>query len=171
MSIDAILQSINSIGLARHIQMSEAFFPNLEALHVLGITLLFGSIVLIDLRLLGVFGRERSYPAMSRDLIRWTWLGFAIALITGGLMFISNAAMYFHNTQFQFKLLLLALAGINMLILEFRTIHQLPAWDGTYVASPPAVRLAAALSLTFWTSILILGRWVGFTLSPPGFGL
>ena len=66
---------------------------------------------------------------MASDILKWTWAAFALAALTGSLMFITNARVYYHNFFFRTKMLLLVLAGINMLVFELtagRTIHR---WD------------------------------------------
>jgi hypothetical protein len=101
--------------------------------------------------------------------MKWTWIAFLVTITTGVLMFITNATVYFHNLQFRSKIVLIALAGINMLVFELTTGRSVRRWD-TDEAAPPAGKLAAALSLVLWVGIIFLGRWIGFTTTghaPP----
>src|SRR5258708_39338043 len=103
--------------------------PLIESTHFIALALVFGTIAIIDLRLLGIASTERSFRRMASDILKWTWAAFALTALTGSLMFITNAPVYYHNFFFRAKMLLLALSGINMLVFELtagRTIH---GWD------------------------------------------
>ncbi len=99
---------------------------------------------------------------MASDILKWTWAAFALTALTGTLMFITNARVYYHNFFFRTKMLLLVLTGINMLVFELtagRTIHR---WDKA-PSAPRAGKAVAALSLAMWISIIFMGRLIGFT--------
>lgn len=111
-------------------------FPIVEAMHVMGLALSVGAIVIVDLGVLG-FGRR------NQSLTRWTWIGFAVMLITGLALFLSNVARYLHNRGFGLKMALLAVA-----LLAHFTIHR------------RATRGAALLSLALWSSVVISARFI-----------
>jgi hypothetical protein len=137
-------------------------FPLLESAHVLGLALVFGTILVIDLRLLGIASAQRPFQRMASDILKWTWAGFALSTVTGALMFITNAPVYYHNFYFRMKMLLLVLSGVNMLAFELtvgRTIHN---W-GDNASAPRPGRVAAVLSITMWIAIIFMGRLIGFT--------
>src|SRR5580700_11145796 len=162
MDITALLKSLESSGLAARIRDSLLLFPLLESTHVIGLALVFGTIAIIDLRLLGIASTQRSFKRMASDILKWTWAAFALTALTGSLMFITNARVYYHNFFFRTKMSLLLLSGINMLVFELtagRTIHR---WDKARSA-PPAGKVVAALSLAIWISIIFMGRLIGFT--------
>jgi hypothetical protein len=160
--IDAILKSLETSGFAGGIRDSLFLFPLLESTHVIGLALVFGTIAIIDLRLLGIASTERPFQRMWSDILKWTWAAFALTALTGALMFITNARVYYHNFFFRTKMLLLVLTGVNMLVFELtarRTVHQ---WDKASSA-PRAGRIVAALSLVMWIGIIFMGRIIGFT--------
>src|SRR5436190_2092568 len=129
MDISSFLASLESSGLANRIRDSLYIFPLLESTHVFGLALVFGTIAIIDLRLLGIASTRRSFRRMASDILKWTWAAFAVTAVTGALMFITNADVYYHNFFFRTKMLMLVLAGINMAAFELsagRTIHR---WD------------------------------------------
>jgi hypothetical protein len=162
MDIVAFLKSLEASGLATRIRDSLWLFPIIESTHVIGLTLVFGTIAIIDLRLLGIASTERSFKRMASDILKWTWAAFALTALTGSLMFSTNARVYYHNFFFRTKMSLLVLAGMNMLVFELtacRTIHR---WDEARSA-PPAGKAVAALSLAIWISIIFMGRLIGFT--------
>jgi hypothetical protein len=136
------------------------WFPFLESLHVVGVTFVFGSLLMVDLRLIGVAARSYAVTRMSKELVPWTWAAFALSLVTGVGLFVTRADHYAANIAFQLKMLALLLAGINMLVFHFGTLRGVAGWDG--VSTPPSrARGAGALSLLFWIAVMLAGRWVG----------
>jgi hypothetical protein len=136
-------------------------FPWLESVHVLAITLVVGSIAAVDLRLLGLASRSQPITRLVRDILPLTWISFAVAVLTGITLFISNAIDYAHNVSMQLKMLLLVIAGLNMLVFHFVTYRSVGAWDDAPRAPLP-VRLAGAASLVLWIGVVVSGRWIGF---------
>jgi hypothetical protein len=161
MDFTAFSKSLESTALASGIRDSLLWFPLLEALHVMALVLVFGSIVVVDLRALGLASRSRLFSRVAADTLRWTWLGFAAACITGGLMFSTNAQVYAANRYFQVKMLLLLLAGLNMLLFQFTAGRRVAQWDAA-PSAPGIGKWAAAVSLALWLSIICMGRLIGF---------
>jgi hypothetical protein len=169
MSINDLLAALEASRPAVSIRDSLYLFPLIESLHVFGLAMVFGTIMIIDLRLLGLASTRRPFTMMASDILKWTWLAFALTATTGALMFITNAGVYYHNAFFQAKMTLLALSGINTLIFERTALRSVSGWN-TNKAAPPAGRTVAALSLLFWIGVIFMGRWVGFTTTraaPP----
>lgn len=170
--IDAILQSIEASGLATKIRDSLLLFPLIESTHVFGLALVFGTILVIDLRLLGIGSTGRPFGRVASDIIKWTWTAFAL---TGALMFTTNARVYYHNIFFRTKMVLLLLTGINMLAFELTAGRQIHLWEKS-PSAPPIGKVVASLSLAMWLGIICMGRIIGFTTSretvvvqpPPG---
>jgi hypothetical protein len=162
MDITSLLKWIEASVLAARIRGSFFLFPLLESAHVLGLALVFGTITIIDLRLLGIASRERSFQRMASDILKWTWAAFALTALTGALMFTTNAQVYYHNFFFRTKMALLLLAGINMAVFELtagRTIHR---WDKA-PSAPATGKAVAVLSIVMWIAIIFMGRIIGFT--------
>jgi hypothetical protein len=137
-------------------------FPLLETIHVFSLIAVLGSIALVDWRLLGFSSRRHSAALLSRQALPWTWIGFVLAVVSGALMFVGQATEYITNPAFQLKLVLLALAGLNMLAFHFITWKTVPAWDKD-APTPAGAKLAGALSLVFWIGVIAAGRWIAFT--------
>lgn len=133
-----------------------------ETVHVIAITMLFGTIAIVDLRLLGIPSNRHSFSAIAGGLLKWTWVCFALAVVTGLLMFITAATIYFNNLEFLLKMLVIFFAGVNMLVFELFTVKSVRQWDRG-VPVPLAGKAAGAMSLVLWTTVIFLGRWVGFT--------
>jgi hypothetical protein len=142
-----------------------SLFPWIESIHVLAITLVVGTIAIVDLRLIGFSAHRRSADRLISDMLPYTWVAFAVAVVTGTLMFISNAPSYWANTEFRVKLCLIVLAGFNMAFFHLTSYRKIVQWDE---ASPPPVlaRAAGLTSLTLWILVIFFGRWIGFTLTP-----
>lgn len=162
MDLMPLIESIQASGVAEWMRSSLKAMPIVEATHVLAVALVFGSIFIVDLRLLGIPGTRRAFTKVAHELLRLTWAGFAIAVVTGALMFAPNAATYYGNTAFRWKLVALFAAGINMAIFELLTVRSVAAWDRDR-PTPAAARVAGVLSIVLWLSVILLGRWIGFT--------
>jgi uncharacterized protein DUF6644 len=161
--IQAFCQWLHDTAWAETIRANELLFPTFESLHVLAITLVLGSIAVVDLRLLGFASRSRPLTKLLREVLPVTWVAFVVAVISGSTLFASNAVEYAHNFPFQMKMLLMLLAGLNMLVFHFITYRGIGQWDET--ARPPtAARAAGAISMTLWLGIVAFGRWIGFTI-------
>lgn len=168
MDIAALLAWLEASSLAASIRNTIVAFPLIESAHVIGITLVFGTILIIDLRLLGLAWTRRPFSQVADEVLRWTWIAFAIAAVTGALMFITNAAAYYDNWYFRAKMLLLVLAGVNMVFFEITDRRSVTRWDRERSA-PLAGRLVAAASLAIWIGVIFLGRWIAFApaQAPP----
>jgi hypothetical protein len=158
----ASLQS-SALGMAIRGETGwEYLFPNLETLHVLSLTIVFGSILMVDLRLLGLTERSRTVTKLAAEVLPYTWIAFACAAATGSFMFISKASTYLHNLDFQLKFLCMFLAGINMFVFHFGAYRHVRDWDAR-LPTPVAAKLSGAISLLLWTGVIFFGRWIGFT--------
>lgn len=147
------------LGVA--ITESEWLFPTIETFHVLALTLVIGSIAMLDLRLLGVSNRNRGVIQLADETLPWTWSAFVVAVISGSLMFVGAATTYYDNVPFRIKLVLLVLAGLNMAVFHLTAYKAVHGWNFT-LPTPQAARIAASLSLLFWVSVVFAGRWIGF---------
>ena len=129
-----------------------------NALHIVGIALLIGPILILDWRVL----RQRKSPALSvlaSLLLPVARGGFVLALMAGFLLFLARPMDYVFNTLFQIKLGFVALALLNIALL-----HRSKAWDLAVAHNDPdwRVRLACGFSLLFWLMALGLGRLIGY---------
>jgi uncharacterized membrane protein len=118
---------------------------------------------MVDLRLLGLAARNHSVSRIVKEVVPWTIGAFVVSGIAGVGMFITQANRYMDNRAFQVKLVLLALAVINMAVFHRRTSRSIAQWD-TAAVTTPAARLAGAFSLLLWVGVILAGRWVGHLL-------
>ena len=136
------------------------WFPLLESIHVLASTFVVGTIVTVDLRLLGLIARQHPVSRIVREVVPWTQAAFVVAAVTGVGMFITQATRYADNRAFQIKVVLLVLAGLNMAAFHGRTFRTVAGWDVSHRV-PAAGMFAGACSILLWIGIMLSGRWVG----------
>ncbi|MDB6088488.1 MAG: hypothetical protein JWN85_1272 [Gammaproteobacteria bacterium] len=141
-----------SHGISRSNHLLIAAF---QVLHVMGFVLLLASLVLISLRLLGLILKQQTVPQVAREATPLIWLGLALAVGTGLLMFIGSPRHYFYNPAFALKMLLLLLAVIVQASLFGRVA-------ASEAQKPWLARTAVALSLLFWFAVSMAGRAIGF---------
>jgi hypothetical protein len=156
---DSFFLAVENWSLSQIIA-STNWFPLLESFHVIAATLVVGSILWVDLRLLGLAGTRYAFTTLNRELVPWTWGAFAVATVTGVGMFITRADSHLGNPAFQWKLVLLALAGVNMAYFHFKVYQHIEQWDRT-TTTPWQLKLAGCLSLLLWSGVMLAGRWVG----------
>jgi len=159
--LPGIVQLIHDSALSEWLRSSLKAMPIVEAIHVMTAATVFGTILVVDLRLLGWPSTQRSFSRLHGELMRWTWGAFVISVITGVLLFVVNSVTYYGNTAFRLKMLALLFAGVNMFVFERVTGRDAAAWDKG--PTPSSARVAGALSLTIWVSVLFIARWIGFT--------
>jgi hypothetical protein len=149
--------------LAEAIREDDLLFPLIESVHVLAICLVVGSISIVDLRLLGFASIQRPVGRLTREILPYTWGAFAVAVAAGSLLFISHASKYLENGFFVAKLVLIGIAGLNMLLFHFIGAKDMPRWENDPKPPFPA-RFAGGLSLLLWIAVVATGRWIGFTM-------
>ncbi len=174
MSTQAILERIETSALADWMRETLPAMQIVEATHVLAAVVLFGTVLIVDLKLLGVQDAHRTFARISRETLPLTWVAFAVAAVTGALMFTTSAQTYFGNAAFQWKALALAAAGLNMAWFQRSVARGRVSWNAD--TPPRAARIAGLVSLLLWAAVVLLGRWIGFTKGydftiPPGVDL
>ena len=132
----------------------EWVFPVVQSMHFIGFAMLIGTITIVDLALLGLGMRCQPPGELAADLAPWTRLGLIVILITGPLMFSTDAVAYHYNPSFQFKMVCLVLALLFHFTLHRRVVHA--------DVSPSLAKLVAATSLLLWICVVAAGRMIAF---------
>jgi hypothetical protein len=161
MTLLQAFQWLNDTGIATAIRESELIFPAIETAHVLGITLLAGTVAIVDLRLLGLVLKRERVSDIAGQVLPLTWVGFAAMLVSGALLFMAEAAKSYGNPAFRLKMLLMVAAGLNPLIFHSTIYRSVAEWDAA-PATPWRARLTAGLSLTLWSAIIVAGRAIAY---------
>ena len=136
------------------------WFPFLESIHVIGIAVLLGAIMTMDFRLIGAFARSYHLPTMIKETASWAWIGFGVCVLTGTGLFISRPGHYAENPAFQIKLILLVVAGINVLVAH-RWVVRIAGGNLGPATLGPLTKATGYASLFVWVGVVIAGRWTG----------
>jgi hypothetical protein len=148
-------------SVGTHVRESLWLFPTIETLHLFGIVLLVGSTSALDLRLLGLSLRDQSVSKVAARLLPWAWVGFAVQITTGLLLFSSEAVKCYTNIAFRMKMLIILLAGVNALVFHWTAYRSVEKWDDA-ATTPIAAKFAGSFSILLWFGIVAAGRWIGF---------
>jgi len=158
-----LLSGLQSLPFPTLVREDGSLFPWIESVHVLAITVVVGTILIVDFRLIGLASRGRKITEMIEEITPYTWSAFFIAVCTGAVLFSSNAVKYAGNPPFLIKMGLLVLAGLNAGVFHFLVGRDSEQW--AHLASPPwKTRIAGGLSVALWVSVIGFGRWIGFTM-------
>jgi hypothetical protein len=162
MAVPSIVKVIEGSAPAEWMRMSLLSMPVVEAIHVMTAAVVFGTILIVDLRLLGFPSTSRPFTRIEHEILRYTWGAFIISVVTGILMFSANATTYYGNTAFRLKMLALLVAGVNMAVFELVIKRGVASWDKD-VAPARAARFAGAASIVIWTAVIFIARWIAWT--------
>jgi hypothetical protein len=136
-------------------------YPAVEVVHLAGIALLVGSVLVLDVRLLG-FSRTLPVRRLAAHVLPWTIGSFALILPSGLAMFVAHAGDLIASPVFALKMCLIIAAGVNAAVFHAGVFRGAAAWD-VGAAPPAAARAAAALSLVLWLSVIACGRLLAYT--------
>jgi hypothetical protein len=148
-----VLEAIGGWPGAVWLQQSATAYLFVNAAHILALAVLLGAILPLDLRLVGFF-RRFPIEVLGPFLVRCAATGLGLAVVTGAWLFSVKPGEYLANTAFRWKLVLLAFALVNV---------GLQHWGPGFMRRSSAVRVRAGLSLCLWLSVLVAGRWIGFS--------
>jgi hypothetical protein len=154
-------QWIEKSPLGAGVRDSVWIFPVIESVHILGIVLLAFTASLIDLRLLGTgLLRRRPLAEVARQLLPWAWGAMVLLIVTGVLLFSSEAASKCYESKaFYVKMALLALAIVNAAFAYVAVNRHGGRWDST----PPArIKIMAVFSLVMWAGVVFAGRAIAY---------
>jgi hypothetical protein len=157
MSLIEFAQTLNDSELGTALRESIYAFPLLEGLHLIGLTFSVGLLIFIDLRLLGLFLKDTPVEDLLHPLRPWLLGGFVITITSGVVLFISEASKFILLPVFFYKLVFIALAGVNALYFEVKWGNNVKVW-GTQSELPKSVRLAGFASLVLWSLVIVCGR-------------
>ncbi len=157
--------ALNETAFSTSLRESEWTFSWIETAHVLSLAVMAGTIAVVDLRLLGVSFRQQPVSRLVTQVTPVTWVGFALMVLTGALLFAAQPEANAGNPVFQIKLVLLAVAGLNLLSFHRLVFRDIAVWD-TLTKPPLKVQLSGAASLALWTVIIVLGRLIAYFPEP-----
>ena len=158
------LGALEASGLGQAMRQWLWLYPSVEIVHIVGIGLLFGSIAVLDLRLLG-FSRTFSVRRLSSHVLPWTAASFILIVPSGFMMFTAHASEFIESEVFVLKMLLILAAGVNAALFHTITFRTADVWDTEEMRRlppPPSARAAGAISLLLWISVIACGRLLAY---------
>lgn len=169
-TLDASGKIVPDTSWSAQLLSSERLWMMIEGTHLITLMLFAGTILFVDLRLLGIALRTTPVSRISDSLLPWTVGGFLVLLITGSALFFSNPLEYYHNLAFRLKLVFLLAAALNIFWFHLRVQSNRPEWD-TAERPPARVRAAGATSIALWFLVIFAGRYMAYdwvTCMNPG---
>ena len=154
------LGALESLPLAVAMRHDLWLYPTVEIAHIAGFVVLVGSIVVLDLRLLG-FSRSIAVSQLIRHVVPWSAGALLVIVPTGLLMFVAHASDFLTNPAFQIKLALILTALVNAGLFHTRAHRSIAAWDRE-VSVPVFARVHGAASLAIWFGVLACGRLLAY---------
>ena len=158
-TILALCQWLYDLPWVVQLEESDNLFPIIESVHVLGIGLMAGTIITVDLRVLGLVFRQEPVRRIAETLLPYTWWGFALMVVSGIPLFAAESVKVIYNPAFRIKLVLLVIAGINAALFHGSVYRTVDSW-GRGSRSPLPARALAALSATLWFGVIVSGRLI-----------
>jgi hypothetical protein len=153
---------LQALPWASGIKESSWQFPVIESVHSLAISVMIWPAALVDLRLLGWTMRRRKVSAVTGQFLPWVWIGFTTMILSGAMLFASEAVKCYKSPFFRVKLVLIAIAGLNALIFHKTVFGETAAsWDGDSCL-PWRARFAGACSLAVWIGVIAMGRGLAY---------
>ncbi len=151
---------LQKTAVGTSVRTSLWLFPTIESFHILGLALLVGAVFRLDARLLGFYPRS-SVIDVAKGTMPWVRTGFLLAVVTGTLLFSSEAEGLYTNRAFRLKVICLVLLGVNTLVYELLTRRNIEDWN-IGRATPASAKCAAIVSLILWTGVVLAGRWIAY---------
>jgi hypothetical protein len=158
MSLLTFFQWCEASGIGETIRKSSWLFPVIEAIHLLGLGVIGGAVLVVDMRLLGLGLKRQSAAELTRNAQPWLVGSLVLMIITGGLLFLSEAIKCYYHDAFWFKMSCLFLA----IVFTFTIQRKVTMSDEPRV-SPVWSKVVAIVSVLLWAGVGIGGRWIGFS--------
>jgi hypothetical protein len=143
------------------VRMTPYLYPTLMSLHVVGLVVMLGPALMVDLRLLGLGRRSISVTTATRLLLPISHIGFLIVAITGSAMFTGLVYVISKSAAAPWKLGLIAVAALNIVVFHKGTYRSVERWDGDQ-PTPIRAKFAASISMLSWTAVIFGGRFLSY---------
>jgi hypothetical protein len=157
MDLLPFFQACEESGVGQYIRTSQWLFPAIEAVHLLGLAVIGGAVLIVDLRLLGFGLTGQPVSQVARDARPWLLGSLAVMLTTGVLLFLSESVKCYYSPAFWFKMQSLAAAIVFTFTIKALVTRAEPSRVGWWG------KLTAVVSLALWFGVGAGGRWIGFS--------
>jgi uncharacterized membrane protein len=160
-SILSVCEWLQNLPWTSGVKESTWQFPIIESIHSLGLAAMLWPAAILDLRLLGVLMRRRPVSTVAAQFLPWVWIGFTVMILSGAVLFSSEAVKCYNSPFFRIKVILIALAGFNALIFHKTVLRDIAVWDKSENTHWRA-RLAGGCSLAVWIGVVAMGRALAY---------
>lgn len=160
MTILSVCEWLQSLPWASGITHSSWKFPVIESVHSLALSVMIWPAAILDLRLLGLFMKRRPVSTVAAQFLPWVWTGFIVMILSGSVLFASEAVKCYNSPFFRVKVTLLAVAGLNALLFHYTVFPDVEAWDKG--GTPWRAKVAGACSLAIWIGVVAMGRALAY---------
>ena len=150
-------------ALSKTLQDQPWVVPTSQSIHILAVSIVFGSACMINLRLLGVGRSGRSVSQLSNTLVPWMWRGLAVLLFTGLVQTIAEPVRQFVTPAFWAKMTMIIVVATMTTLYAKAVRRNASVWDAGF--RPSRARIFAVLSTLLWLAIIACGRFIGYTWS------
>ena len=161
MDLLPIFEWMNQLPFSVWLRSEEWPFPIIETIHLLGLGMSVGTILWVDLRLLGLVTRRQKVSDIVSQLEPVAIPGFVVMFISGLLLFIAEPLKCYNTVAFQLKVVMLALTGLNVWYFHAKVYPGVAAWDDSSDVPRPA-KLVGLVSMVLWFGIIVAGRWTAY---------
>jgi hypothetical protein len=155
---------LSDTPLSKTFQDHSWVVPTSQSIHILAVSIVFGSACMINLRLLGVGRSGRSVSQLSNTVVPWMWGGLAVLLLTGIVQIITEPVRQFVTPMFWAKMMMIVVVGVMTALYARAVRRNAPAWDAS-ASRPWTAKVFALLSTLLWLAIIVCGRFIGYTWS------
>jgi hypothetical protein len=163
-SLDAFCDRLSETAVSQAIQTTEWVIPAVQTVHILAVAAVVSSILLVNLRFIGLRGRNQSIAAVTARYVPIVWYGLPILLATGATLIIAEPSRSLQNPVFVVKMALVLLAAGATLAYQIPLRRDPGFWDCSSSRRRLA-RLLACLSMPLWVAIVFAGRWIAYVQS------
>jgi len=158
---------LNETPLSVYLRDSDYPFFVIETIHLLALGFSVGTILWVDLHLVGFSMKRERVSDVVGQFERSALVGFGVMFISGFLLFLAEPLKAYITTAFRIKMVMLVFAGLNVLYFHSKVYPVVADWDGT-VALPRRARMVGIVSMMLWLAIIICGRWTAYFSVPGG---
>jgi len=161
MSLEAFANWLSQTPASQVVQNVSWIIPSVQSIHIMCISIVMSAVVMVDLRLLGVIGRDQPTAAYTSRFLSWVWPTLALLLLSGSILITGEPGRSLLNPAFQTKMVLLVLAMITTFVLQRPTFKDPAFWELTR-GHRMSARVLAVISLVLWVGIVFAGRWIAY---------
>ena len=161
MTLLGVCEWLQNTSWASGVKQSSWQFPVIESIHSLALSVMLWPAALLDMRLLGIVMNKRPVSRVASQFLPWVWAGFVTMVLTGVILFSSEAVKCYNSPFFRTKLALLVFAGLNAMVFHTTIFRDVAAWDENH-ATPLRAKLAGGCSLAIWIGVVAMGRALAY---------